>query len=83
MPGGASCPQEAPPQAHSASSQVEVSLGDRSYPIYIGANLLDQPELLQRHVRGRRTLIVTNETIAPLYLDRWGSLAGSLVDDAP
>lgn len=52
------------------SAQVDVDLGDRSYPIYIGAGLLDQPELLQRHVRGRRTLVVTNETIAPLYLDR-------------
>lgn len=50
---------------------MDVDLGDRSYPIYIGAGLLDQTELLQRHVRGRRTLVVTNETIAPLYLDRW------------
>lgn len=27
---------------------VEVDLGTRSYPIYIGSGLLDQPELLQR-----------------------------------
>lgn len=63
--------QEAPAKQQAGqSAQVDVDLGDRSYPIYIGAGLLDQPELLQRHVRGRRTLIVTNETIAPLYLDR-------------
>ncbi|KAI4314734.1 hypothetical protein L6164_027613 [Bauhinia variegata] len=49
---------------------VEVDLGDRSYPIYIGSGLLDKPELLQRHVHGKRVLVVTNETVAPLYLDK-------------
>ena len=49
---------------------MEVDLGDRSYPIYIGEGLLgDQGELLSKHVPGSRALIVTNETIAPLYLD--------------
>ena len=63
--------QEAPARQQAAqSAQVDVDLGDRSYPIYIGAGLLDQAELLQQHVRGRRTLVVTNETIAPLYLQR-------------
>lgn len=50
---------------------VNVSLGDRSYPIYIGRGLLDRPELLQRHIPGKKVLVVTNETVAPLYLDRW------------
>lgn len=49
---------------------VEVDLGDRSYPIYIGQGLLNQGELLRKHVPGKRVLIVTNTTIAPLYLDR-------------
>jgi hypothetical protein len=49
---------------------VEVSLGDRSYPIYIGRDLLGQGELLRRHIPGKRVLIITNETIAPLYLER-------------
>ncbi|GAB2282856.1 hypothetical protein Dimus_017391 [Dionaea muscipula] len=49
---------------------VQVDLGDRSYPIYIGSGLLDQPELLHRHVHGKRVLVVTNSTIAPLYLDK-------------
>ncbi|XP_074284803.1 3-dehydroquinate synthase, chloroplastic-like [Silene latifolia] len=49
---------------------VEVDLGNRSYPIYIGSALLDQPHLLQRHVHGKRVLVVTNTTIAPLYLDK-------------
>ncbi|KAJ6796348.1 putative 3-dehydroquinate synthase, chloroplastic [Iris pallida] len=49
---------------------VDVDLGNRSYPIYIGSGLLDQPQLLQRHVVGKRVLVVTNTTIAPLYLEK-------------
>jgi 3-dehydroquinate synthase len=49
---------------------LTVELGDRSYPIYIGQNLLDNTELLTRHLDSRQVLIVTNETVAPLYLDR-------------
>ncbi|XP_019177446.1 PREDICTED: 3-dehydroquinate synthase, chloroplastic-like [Ipomoea nil] len=49
---------------------VEVDLGDRSYPIYIGSGLLQQPQLLQRHIHGKKVLIVTNTTVAPLYLDK-------------
>lgn len=47
---------------------VNLELGGRGYPIYIGAGLLQQKELLARHIKGRQVLIVTNETIAPLYL---------------
>lgn len=47
---------------------LSVDLGDRSYPIYIGQNLLAQPELIRPAIRGRQVCIVTNETVAPLYL---------------
>lgn len=53
-----------------APTIVEVDLGNRSYPIYIGPGLLDEPDLLQRHVHGKKVLVVTNSTIAPLYLDK-------------
>lgn len=46
-----------------------VQLDDRSYPIYIGSGLLNRAELFSRHVKSRQVLVVTNETIAPLYLD--------------
>lgn len=49
---------------------LTVELGDRSYPIYIGAGLLGRPELLAGHIGARQALVVTNETVAPLYLDR-------------
>ena len=37
-----------PPAESRVSTVVDVDLGDRSYPIYIGAGLLDEPDLLQR-----------------------------------
>jgi 3-dehydroquinate synthase len=48
---------------------LTVNLGVRSYPIHIGQGLLRKPELLTEHIRGRQVMVVTNETIAPLYLD--------------
>ena len=48
---------------------LQVSLAERSYPIYIGSNLLAHSELLKKHINSKQVLIVTNETIAPLYLD--------------
>lgn len=59
---------ESPPQI---AEQVQVELGERSYPIYIGKGLLDQGALLRQHVTGKNVLVVTNETVAPLYLDRY------------
>ena len=49
---------------------LEVDLGDRSYPIYIGSDLLGDTELYRRHLNSRQVMIVTNETVAPLYLKR-------------
>ncbi|MGC8732887.1 MAG: 3-dehydroquinate synthase, partial [Halothiobacillaceae bacterium] len=49
---------------------LNVDLGERSYPIYIGQALLGQPELLRRHIPGKSVLVVTNTTVAPLYRSR-------------
>jgi len=54
----------------SPAATVEVELGDRTYPIYIGSGLLAGGDLLRKHVPGNTALVVTNETVAPLYLDR-------------
>jgi 3-dehydroquinate synthase len=52
------------------STTLTVDLGTRSYPIYIGQDLLDDAALLTKHIVGREVLIVTNTTVAPLYLAR-------------
>lgn len=49
---------------------LHVDLADRSYPIYIGSGLLGRPEFLAPHIGGRQVMIVSNETVAPLYLDK-------------
>ena len=48
---------------------LNVDLGDKSYPIYIGCNLLSQKSLFEDHISGQQVMIVTNSTVAPLYLD--------------
>lgn len=50
--------------------QLNVDLGDRSYPIYVGKSLLSSPQYLLPHVQGRQVCIVTNNTVAPLYLNQ-------------
>ncbi|MEN6587410.1 MAG: 3-dehydroquinate synthase [Sulfuricella sp.] len=47
---------------------LTVELGDRAYPIHIGANLLEQADLILPHLAQKRVAIVTNTTVAPLYL---------------
>ncbi|SMB21025.1 3-dehydroquinate synthase [Sterolibacterium denitrificans] len=49
---------------------LNVSLGTRSYPIHIGGGLLSQAALVTPHLRTPRVAIVSNETVAPLYLDK-------------
>jgi len=49
---------------------LQVDLGERSYPIHIGADLLSKAELFAPHIAGKQVAIVTNETVAPLYLER-------------
>ncbi len=55
--------------AQDPSAALVVDLGDRSYPIYIGLNLLENTALLARHIPGSTAVIVTNTTVAPLYAE--------------
>jgi 3-dehydroquinate synthase len=47
---------------------LEVALGARSYPIHIGRGLIADGALYRPHLAGTQVMIVTNETVAPLYL---------------
>ena len=48
---------------------LSVKLDARSYPIYIGAGLLQQADILLQHIHSKQVIIVSNETVAPLYID--------------
>jgi 3-dehydroquinate synthase len=63
-----------------APQTLQIDLGARSYPIVIGAGLLDDADLVARHVTARDVLVVTNETVGPLYGARLlAGLAGKRV----
>jgi 3-dehydroquinate synthase len=47
---------------------LNVALGDRTYPIHIGSGLLSQVALILPHLKRKNVAIVTNTTVAPLYL---------------
>ncbi|MBT9566883.1 MAG: 3-dehydroquinate synthase [Thiobacillus sp.] len=47
---------------------LTVELGDRAYPIHIGPGLLSQADLILPHLMQKRAMVVTNTTVAPLYL---------------
>lgn len=58
--------------------KLTVDLGERSYPIYIGADLLSQHNLILPHLAGAQAMIVTNETVAPLYLESVQAVLGDI-----
>ena len=65
------------PELH---QRLDLDLGERSYPILIGRGLLGHFDLTP-WVKGERVMVVTNETVEPLYLERLrGSLVGRSLD---
>jgi 3-dehydroquinate synthase len=48
---------------------LHIQLENRSYPIYIGEGLLSKIKLIEPHLKQKHVAIVTNTTVAPLYLD--------------
>ncbi len=54
-----------------STALVSVALGERSYPIHIGPGLLDAAAICSRpHMRGNQVAVISNDVVAPLYLDR-------------
>jgi len=60
-----------------STTTVSVDLGARSYPIRIGRGLLAKAGALGPWIAGDSVLIVTNETVGPLYLDRVRGAVGT------
>ena len=61
---------------------LTVELGERRYPIHIGPGLLGDAALLTPHISGRQVMVVSNETVAPLYLARLQASLGDFDQDA-
>jgi 3-dehydroquinate synthase len=54
----------------SAIRHLDVVLGERSYPIWIGPGTLEDSARWRARLRGCHVLVVSNETVAPLYLQK-------------
>lgn len=49
---------------------LNVALDERAYPIHIGCGVLAKAELLVPHIKQKKVVVVSNTTVAPLYLER-------------
>lgn len=58
---------------------LTLNLGVKSYPIYIGIGLLNKAELLTAHIKTKQVMIVSNELVAALYLDKIETLLTDFV----
>jgi 3-dehydroquinate synthase len=52
-----------------AIETITVALGERSYPVSIGSGLLADHARWRDALRGKHVLVMSNTTVAPLYLD--------------
>lgn len=65
---------------HKVLRELKVELGERSYPIIIGQGLLGSFDLTP-WVAGHQVMIVTNDTVGPLYLEKVkGCFPGKVID---
>jgi 3-dehydroquinate synthase len=53
-----------------STQTIDVTLGERSYPVWIGRGLLDDHARWRAALRGKHALVISNRTVAPLYLER-------------
>lgn len=66
MPHETAYPMNSPRQIQT----IDVTLGARSYPVWIGRGLLADHARWRAALRGRHALVISNTTVAPLYLER-------------
>ncbi len=59
---------------------ITVNLDERKYPIHVGSGLLQRGELFEPHFRGTRAVVISNETVAPLYADAVSNTIGQFVE---
>ena len=48
---------------------INIQFDDRSYPIYIGQNLISDFSLINQHLPHKKIAVVTNNLVADIYLD--------------
>jgi len=66
--------REQPIETKDTMQTLDVGLAERSYQIHIGVGLTAYAELLLKHIPHKRAVVVTNTTVAPLYLEKLSNL---------
>eukprot|EP00250_Pteridium_aquilinum_P014751 c22178_g1_i1 orf=85-1464(+) len=61
--------------------ELQVGVGGRKYPIYIGSGILDHTEYFKRHIKGKDVLLITNPKVSPLYTDQVVASIQGIGDD--
>jgi len=61
---------------------LKIDLGHHSYPIHIGKGILSNAELIRPHIHGRQVFVISNEIVAPLYLEQLLAALGDGYDIA-
>jgi len=61
---------------------LNIDLGHHHYPIHIGQGILSDPQLIRPHIHGQQVFVVSNEIVAPLYLDQLLATLGDGYDIA-
>ncbi|MCP4011209.1 MAG: iron-containing alcohol dehydrogenase, partial [Proteobacteria bacterium] len=61
---------------------LNIDLGHHHYPIHIGKGILSNSELIRPHIHGRQVFIISNDIVAPLYLDTLLATLGEEYDIA-
>lgn len=49
---------------------LNIDLGHHSYPIHIGKGILSDAALIRPHIHGQQVFVISNEIVAPLYLEQ-------------
>ncbi len=49
---------------------VQVSLGERSYPIYIKSGAINDSSFFVPHIKGKKVVVITNTTLKPMFQDK-------------
>ena len=61
---------------------ITVDLAQNPYSIYVGENLLHEPDYLFPNIQGKQIMIVSNDTVAPLYLEKLKTILAAYQCDA-
>jgi len=56
---------------------INIDLGQRSYPIYVGNNLIRNHTIFKKHIQTKKIAVVTNTRVGPIYLDALIAVLGN------